>query len=64
MKDPVKDRLKRYGLFTKLGSHLFFPTLGQAVDAYVETHQVDWADWDESTQSRAVSGGPSAPAPK
>ena len=49
MKDPVKDRLKRYGLFTKLGSHLFFPTLGQAVDAYVETHEVDWTDWDEST---------------
>ena len=52
MKDPVKDRLKRYGLFTKLGSHLFFPTLGQAVDAYVETHQVDWADWEESTPPR------------
>ena len=61
MKDPVKDRLKRYGLFAKLGSHLFFPTLGQAVDAYLETHQVDWRDWDESPQSRAGSGGPSAP---
>ena len=49
MKDPVKDRLKRYGLFAKLGSHLFFPTLGQAVDAYLEAHQVEWEDWEDST---------------
>jgi MFS superfamily sulfate permease-like transporter len=48
MKDPVKDRLKHYGLFTKLGTELFFPTLGQAVDAYLEAHPVDWADWEEA----------------
>ena len=48
MKDPVKDQLKRYGLFTKLGAHLFFPTLGRAVDSYVETQQVEWSDWEES----------------
>lgn len=34
MKGPVKDRLKTYGLFTRLGSDNFFPTLDQAVDAY------------------------------
>ncbi len=48
MKDPVKDRLKSYGLFTKLGAELFFPTLGQAVDRYVEMQQVEWTDWEES----------------
>jgi len=48
MKDPVKDRLKRYGLFTKLGADLFFPTLGQAVDRYLEAHPVEWSDWEES----------------
>jgi high affinity sulfate transporter 1 len=48
MKDPVKDRLKHYGLFTKLGAELFFPTLGQAVDRYIATHQVTWVDWEES----------------
>jgi MFS superfamily sulfate permease-like transporter len=48
MKDPVKDQLKRYGLFTKLGPDLFFPTLGRAVDRYVETHQVEWSDWEDS----------------
>lgn len=34
MKGPVKDRLKRYGLFAKLGAGNFFPTIEQAVDAY------------------------------
>ncbi len=48
MKDPVKDRLKRYGLFNKIGADLFFPTLGRAVDLYLETHPVDWSDWEES----------------
>lgn len=36
MKDPVKDELKRFGLFDKLGEHQFFATVGEAVDAYVK----------------------------
>jgi MFS superfamily sulfate permease-like transporter len=48
MKDPVKDLLKRYGLFTKLGTDLFFPTIGRAVDSYLETNRVDWSDWEEA----------------
>ena len=47
MKGPVKDRLKRYGLFTTLGTDNFFPTLGQAVDRYLAVHQIEWQDWDE-----------------
>lgn len=47
MKGPTKDRLKRYGLFSKLGIENFFPTIGQAVDVYLETNQVQWKDWDE-----------------
>ena len=50
MKDPVKDRLKRYDLFVKFGADQFFPTLGQAVDRYLEAHQVAWSDWDEVTK--------------
>jgi MFS superfamily sulfate permease-like transporter len=34
MKDPVKDKLKRFGLFTRLGEHTFFATLGEVVAAY------------------------------
>ncbi len=47
MKGPVKDLLKRYGLFTTLGTENFFPTIGQAVDRYLEVHQIRWRDWDE-----------------
>ncbi len=54
MKDPVKDRLKRYGLFTKIGAEGFFPTIGRAVDAYLETHDVAWADWEDARQSQAA----------
>jgi hypothetical protein len=47
MKDPVKDKLKRFGLFTRLGDELFFPTLGAAVSAYLEMSGVDWVDWED-----------------
>ncbi len=47
MKGPTKDRLKRYGLFSKLGNNNFFPTIGQAVDVYLEVNKVHWHDWDE-----------------
>ncbi|MGH8507568.1 MAG: SulP family inorganic anion transporter [Gammaproteobacteria bacterium] len=42
MKDPVKDKLKRFELFEMLGTDIFHPTLGAAVDAYLEQHAVDW----------------------
>jgi MFS superfamily sulfate permease-like transporter len=44
MKDPVKDKLKRFGLFARLGEEMFFPTVGAAVSSYLETHAVDWVD--------------------
>jgi MFS superfamily sulfate permease-like transporter len=47
MKDPVKDKLKRFGLFERLGEEAFFPTVGAAVSAYLETHPVDWLDWED-----------------
>ncbi len=31
LKDPVKDKLKRFGLFAQLGEQCFFPTIGVAV---------------------------------
>ena len=42
MKDPVKDKLKRFGLFARLGETAFFPTIGTAVDSYVAMYSVDW----------------------
>ncbi|WP_339526354.1 SulP family inorganic anion transporter [Pseudomonas sp. EL_65y_Pfl2_R96] len=46
MKDPVKDKLKRFGLFARLGETAFFPTVGTAVDSYLMIHPVDWEDED------------------
>jgi len=47
MKDPVKDKLKRFGLFARLGEDAFFATLGAAVSGYLEAHSVDWVDWED-----------------
>jgi high affinity sulfate transporter 1 len=48
MKDPVKDKLKRFGVFARLGEEMFFPTVGEAVAAYRERNQIEWKDWQES----------------
>jgi MFS superfamily sulfate permease-like transporter len=41
MKDPVKDKLKRFGLFTRFGEQAFFPTIEEAVSRYVATNGGD-----------------------
>jgi high affinity sulfate transporter 1 len=53
MKDPVKDRLRRYGLFDVVGAGRFFPTIGTAVDAYVKATGVEWVDWEEQPERPA-----------
>ena len=40
MKDPVKDELKRFGLFEQIGAEHFFSTVGEAVKAYVAAFEV------------------------
>src|SRR6185369_16578518 len=51
MKDPVKDKLKRFELFTRFGERTFFATLGEAVSAYLATHPVQWVDWEDRSSS-------------
>jgi len=34
LKDPVKDKLKRFGLFAQLGENRFHPTIDSAVAAF------------------------------
>ncbi|MNY64871.1 hypothetical protein D3C86_2020460 [compost metagenome] len=41
MKDPVKDKLKRFELFARLGEAAFFPTIDDAVDSYLVIHPQD-----------------------
>jgi MFS superfamily sulfate permease-like transporter len=40
LKDPVKDKLKRFGLFTQFGEARFLPTIDAAVSHYLETHDL------------------------
>jgi high affinity sulfate transporter 1 len=47
MKDPVKDKLKRFGIYTRIGNQSFFSTIGEAVNAYLESHPVKWVDWED-----------------
>lgn len=49
LKDPVKDKLKRFGLFAQLGETSFLPTIGAAVARYLEAHHVDWVDRKDET---------------
>jgi high affinity sulfate transporter 1 len=51
MKDPVKDKMRRFGLFTRFGEQTFFATLGEGVNAYLATHPVDWVDWEDRAKS-------------
>jgi high affinity sulfate transporter 1 len=46
MKDPVKDKLKRFGLYTLLGEAAFFPTIDDAVGSYLQSHPVDMTGWE------------------
>jgi high affinity sulfate transporter 1 len=47
LKDPVRDRLRRYGIEDVIGGDRFFPTIGVAVAAYLAESGVDWLDWEE-----------------
>ena len=40
MKDPVKDKLKRFGLFSRFGDRRFFATIDAGVEAYRSSHAV------------------------
>jgi MFS superfamily sulfate permease-like transporter len=41
LKDPVKDKLRRFGLYKRFGDDGFFPTIGSAVDAYCAAHGLE-----------------------
>ncbi|HTF59653.1 MAG TPA: sulfate permease [Actinomycetes bacterium] len=58
MKDPVKDRLKRYALYERFGDDHFYPTVGAAVSAYLDATGVTWTDWEDRAE---VNPGPSLP---
>jgi MFS superfamily sulfate permease-like transporter len=50
LKDPVKDKLKRFGLFAQLGENYFFPTIGSAVSGYLESNEIELQDWEDQVE--------------
>jgi high affinity sulfate transporter 1 len=54
LKGPVKDSLRRYGLYDRIGDHRFYPTIGSAVRDHVAAHQVDWTDWEDETEEATL----------
>jgi high affinity sulfate transporter 1 len=54
LKDPVRDRLERYGLQKQIGRDFFFPTIGVAVKAFLDRYDVAWVDWEESRDGGAA----------
>lgn len=51
MKGHVKDRLKAYGTYERLGDAAFHPTVGTAVKAYLAGHPVPWLDWEDAADA-------------
>jgi high affinity sulfate transporter 1 len=47
MSGPVSDRLRRYGLYERIGDEHFYPTLGRAIDDFVTATGSDWVDWSD-----------------
>lgn len=47
LKGPVKDRLRTYGLYDRIGDEHFHPTLGRATSEYVRASGVRWDDWTD-----------------
>ena len=44
LKGPVKDRLRRYGLYETFSDTGFYPTTGSAVRDYLHHERLDWND--------------------
>jgi hypothetical protein len=65
MKGHVKDRLRTYGLFDRLGADHFHPTVGSVVKAFLVRHpEVEWRDWeDEPVPSASLPDRPAVPPP-
>ena len=47
LKDPVRERLRRFGALSDVPDELIFPTVGTAVTGYLRATGQPWTDWEE-----------------
>jgi high affinity sulfate transporter 1 len=55
LKDPVRDRLRRYGALERIPAERVFPTVGTAVDGYIQSSGESWIDWEERGDGEPVA---------
>jgi high affinity sulfate transporter 1 len=55
LKDPVRERLSRYGALERIPDAHIFPTVGTAVTGYLRASGESWTDWEEGARSDAPS---------
>jgi MFS superfamily sulfate permease-like transporter len=58
LKGRVKDRLRVYGIYDRLGADHFHPTVGSVVRAYLAANpDVEWLDWEDEPRPPEVGEG-------
>jgi MFS superfamily sulfate permease-like transporter len=64
LKDPVREKIERYGLTRTIDPHHFFPTIESAVTAFREQTGAQWATDGQTALGQAIAGtGPSPDIP-
>ena len=58
LKGPVKDRLRSYELYERLGDERFFATVGAAVHGYLNSSGVEWVDWSDEEPDAGFGSDP------
>jgi high affinity sulfate transporter 1 len=63
LKDPVRERLHRYGALERVPDAHIFPTVGTAVTGYLHESGEAWIDWEEGAggEARPASEPPGPP---
>lgn len=51
LKDPIRERLRRYGALKDLPNDLIFPTVGAAVSGYLRATGQSWTDWEDAGEA-------------
>ena len=61
LKDPVREKIERYGLTRTIDPRHFFPTIEAAVTAFREETGAQWAEGPTPAESPEVGGDPAKP---
>jgi high affinity sulfate transporter 1 len=60
LKDPVRQKIERYGLTRTIDPHHFFPTIGAAISAFRDETGAQWTAADQPGDGQTASGHPAA----